>query len=126
MRKDYSPLAFKIIGCIFLAQAVFFVVIDIIGSLVLPQTYMMVAMTIMTFSMSYLYPQFKQKDERMKHIRYKALTYSALAFVVYYIVLSGIVQFDIFPLTAMDVLNILSALMISTAFTTMVVLAKRN
>ncbi|WP_106498454.1 permease [Lentibacillus sp. Marseille-P4043] len=90
------------------------------------QTYNLIALTIMSFSMSYLYPQFKQNDERMKLIRYKGLTYSFFALVVYYIVLSGIIQFNIVSLSAMEVLNILAALMISTVFISMVILAKRN
>lgn len=126
MRKDYSPAAFVVIGCIFLVQAAFFLVIGIVAKEVLSQTYMLLAMMIMAFSMSYLYPQFKQKDERMKYIRYKALTYSALAFVAYYIILTGIIQFDILIVTAMEALNILGALMISTVFIIMVILAKRN
>lgn len=124
MRKDYTPAAFIVIGCIFLVQAAFFLVIGIIGEAVLSQTYMMLAMMIMAFSMSYLYPQFKQKDERMKYIRYKALTYSAVAFVIYYIILTGIIQFDIITVTAIEALNILGALMISTVFIIMVILAK--
>ncbi|MEW9675583.1 permease [Lentibacillus sp. L22] len=126
MRKDNTQLSFIVLGCVFVCMAVFMLVVSIIGQVTLQQTYMLFALAVMSFSMSYLYPQFKQKDERMKFIRYKALTYSAIAFVVYYIVLSGIIQFDILPLTSMDVLNILAALMIITVFGTMVILARRN
>ncbi|WP_269410682.1 permease [Lentibacillus daqui] len=126
MRKDNTQLSFIVLGCVFVCMAVFMLVVSIIGQVTLQQTYMLFALAVMSFSMRYLYPQFKQKDERMKFIRYKALTYSAIAFVVYYIVLSGIIQFDILPLTSMDVLNILAALMIITVFGTMVILARRN
>lgn len=126
MRKDHSSLAFIVIGCLFLVQVTFFLVIGIIAKEILPQTYMLFAMMIIAFSMSYLYPQFKQKDERMKYIRYKALTYSAIAFLIYYIILTGIIQFDILSFTAMEALNIFGALMICTVFITMVILAKRN
>lgn len=126
MRKDNTQLSFIVLGCVFVCMAVFMLVVSIIGQVTFQQTYMLFALAVMSFSMSYLYPQFKQKDERMKFIRYKALTYSAIAFVVYYIVLSGIIQFDILPLTSMDVLNILAALMIITVFGTMVILARRN
>jgi nitric oxide reductase large subunit len=101
-------------------------IVSIAGKVALPQTYTLFALTVMSFSMSYLYPQFKQKDERMKLIRYKGMGFTFFALVFYYIVLSGTIQFDIISLTAMDVLNILAALTISTLFISMVVLAKRN
>jgi|SRR5699024_9475849 len=127
MRKDDgTPLTFIVLGCLFVILMVFMLVISIAGNGFLEQTYILFAMAVLSFSMSYLYPQFKQKDERMRLIRQKALTYSALAFVVYYIILSGMLQFGIVTLTAMHVLNILAALMVSTVFITMVILAKRN
>lgn len=127
MSKDYSPKAFIIVGCLFLAMTIFMIFAGIMAKSAPPsQTYSLIALAIMSFSMSYLYPQFKQNDERMKLIRYKGLTFSFLALVAYYIVLSGIIQFNILRLTAMDVLNILAALTISTVFISMVILAKRN
>lgn len=126
MSKDYSPRAFIFIGCLFLCMTIFMFIVSIVGKVALPQTYSLFAMTVMSFSMSYLYPQFKQKDERMRLIRYKGMGFTFFALVFYYIVLSGIIQFDILPLTAMEVLNIIAALTISTLFISMVVLAKRN
>jgi hypothetical protein len=92
----------------------------------IPQTYLLFAMAVMTFSLSYLYPHFKQKDERAKMIRRKGMFYSYFALMIYYAVLTIVIEYDILSLSAMDVLNILVALTISTVFISFVILAKRN
>jgi hypothetical protein len=90
------------------------------------QTYLMLSMAILSFSMSYLYPQFKQKDERMKMIRQKAMFYSYFAMMGYLIIFLLIAQVSEDLLSGSDILNALIALNISTLFLTMVILAKRN
>lgn len=118
-------MAYFVIGTIFFCLFTFFIFVGIMAnSEPLPQTYMLFAMTVMAFCMGYLYPQIKQKDERMKLIRQKALIYSFAALVVYYIALTGIIQFDILVLSAMQVLNILGALTISTVFISWVIASK--
>jgi hypothetical protein len=82
------------------------------------------SLTVLSFCMHFLYPQFKQKDERMKVIREKGIFYSYFAILLYHIIFMTIVQFDIIELTAMNLLNIMTSLIIMTVFISMVIMAK--
>ncbi|WP_226672599.1 permease [Rossellomorea aquimaris] len=82
------------------------------------------SLTVMSFCMHYLYPQFKEKDERMKMIREKGIFYSYFAILLYHIIFMAVVQFDIIHLTAMNLLNIMTCLIIMTVFMSMVIMAK--
>lgn len=68
----------------------------------------------MSFCLGYLHPQFKQKDERMRLIRQKGIYISYFASLVYYIILTVVIQLNFVTLTALQVLNILAALTIIT------------
>lgn len=91
----------------------------------LPDTYIILSMSVMAFCLSYLYPQFAQKDERMKLIRQKGMFFSFLAFLFYSFALNSLLEFNIIQLTASDAITILSTLMISTLFTSWVFLSRR-
>jgi hypothetical protein len=91
----------------------------------LSETYMILSMSVMAFCLSYLYPQFVQKDERMQLIRQKGMFFSFLAFFFYSVSLNSLLEFDIIQLTASDAITILTALMISTLFSSWVFLARR-
>lgn len=91
----------------------------------LSETYMILSMSVMAFCLGYLYPQFAQKDERMQLIRQKGMFFSFLAFLFYSVSLNSLLEFDIIQLTASDAINILTALMISTLFSSWVFLARR-
>jgi hypothetical protein len=82
------------------------------------------SLTVLSFCMHYLYPQFKQKDERMKVIREKGIFYSYFAILLYHIIFMTALQFDVLHLTAMNLLNIMTSLIIITVFISMVVMAK--
>lgn len=86
--------------------------------------YIMIAMGVMSLCVGYLYPQFKQKDERMKLIREKGMFVSFIAIMVYFIIFNLGLQLEFFTLTANELLHILSALVISTVFISFVVLSK--
>lgn len=91
----------------------------------LPATYDILSMAVMTFCLSYLYPQFAQKDERMQLIRQKGMFFTFFAFLFYSFALNSLLEFNIIHLTASDAITILTALMISTLFTSWVFLARR-
>lgn len=82
------------------------------------------SLTVLSFCMHYLYPQFKQKDERMKMIREKGIFYSYFAILVFYVIFMTILQFDWIQLTAMNLLNVLTSLTIMTVFISMVIVAR--
>ncbi|BCB02676.1 hypothetical protein KH172YL63_08090 [Bacillus sp. KH172YL63] len=82
------------------------------------------SMTVLSFCMYFLHPQFKEKDERMKLIREKGMFYSYFVILAFHIVFMMILQFDVIELTAMNLLNILTSLTIMTVFISMVVMSK--
>ncbi|MDT9027088.1 MULTISPECIES: permease [Rossellomorea] len=82
------------------------------------------SLTVLSFCMHYLYPQFKQKDERMKVIREKGIFYSYFAILLYHLIFMTVLQFDMIQLTAINLLNIMTSLIIMTVFISMVIMAK--
>ncbi|MGD6854357.1 permease [Bacillus infantis] len=112
-------------GLIFI-HVLFMAVIGIAaGESILPQTWTLLSMTVMSFSMGYLYPQFKQKDERMKLIRQKGLFYAYFALIVYFFIFFLLLGLGIIDISALELLQILSGLTISTVFLSMVYVSKR-
>ncbi|MCP1158281.1 permease [Bacillus infantis] len=121
-----SRLTFFICGGLFSIMILFMAVIGIsAGESILPQTWTLLSMTVMSFSMGYLYPQFKQKDERMKLIRQKGLFYAYFALIVYFFLFFLLLGLGIIDISALELLQILSCLTISTVFLSMVYVSKR-
>ncbi|MEH7385659.1 permease [Bacillus sp. JJ1521] len=89
-----------------------------------PMAYMTLAMAVMSFCMAHLYPHFKQKDERMKLIREKGMFASYFAIIFYLLIFNIGLQFEFFVLTAAQLINILTALIICTVFISFVVYSK--
>ncbi|MBU5218977.1 permease [Bacillus albus] len=123
---NYSQKYFVIMGIIFLFMSGFMILTGIMThSAPPPATYPLLGMMIMSFCLSYLHPQFKEKDERMKLIRYKGMFFSFFALIAYYLLFSFGLNLKILTLSATELLNILMALTMSTVFISFVVLAKR-
>lgn len=119
-------IAFSALGSLFLLMGGFLVIAAFMTqSAPLSETYTILSMSVMAFCLSYLYPQFVQKDERMQLIRQKGMFFTFFAFLFYSFTLNLLVEFEVAQLTASEVLNILTALMISTLFTSWVFLARR-
>ncbi|MFV8519486.1 permease [Bacillus sp. SBS7] len=123
---NYSQKYFVIMGIIFLFMSGFMILTGIMTHSAPPAiTYPLLGMMIMSFCLSYLHPQFKEKDERMKLIRYKGMFFSFFALIAYYLLFSFGLNLKILTLSATELLNILMALTMSTVFISFVVLAKR-
>lgn len=123
---NYSQKYFVIMGIIFLFMSGFMILTGIMTHSAPPAiTYPLLGMMIMSFCLSYLHPQFKEKDERMKLIRYKGMFFSFFALTAYYLLFSIGLNLKILTLSATELLNILMALTMSTVFISFVVLAKR-
>ncbi|PFZ73462.1 permease [Bacillus toyonensis] len=121
-----SQKYFVFMGIIFLIMGVFMILAGIMTHSAPPSpTYTLLAMMIMCFCLSYLHPQFKEKDERMKLIRYKGMFFSFFALTAYYLLFSIGLNLKVMTLSAVELLNILMALTMSTVFISFVVLAKR-
>lgn len=89
-----------------------------------PISWFFLSMAVMAFSLSYLYPQFTQKDERMKLIRQKATFFSLMAMLVYLGAFGILLSFGIIAVSASEIIYILSALLICTLFLSFVVYSK--
>ncbi|PEO79141.1 permease [Bacillus toyonensis] len=121
-----SQKYFVIMGIIFLIMSGFMILAGIMTHSAPPSpTYTLLAMMIMCFCLSYLHQQFKEKDERMKLIRYKGMFFSFFALTAYYLLFSIGLNLKVMTLSAVELLHILMALTMSTVFISFVVLAKR-
>jgi hypothetical protein len=125
MLMDYHRKVFFILGVLFLCLVGFILFACVMAeSAPPPASYMFVSMAIMSFCLSYLYPQFKQKDERMRMIRQKGMFAAFVALMVYCIFLNLSLQIGVLQVTAVELIQILTALVISTVFVTFVVYSK--
>ncbi|REJ05788.1 permease [Halobacillus trueperi] len=122
---DYTSNAFKVIGVFFFLIGVFLIVVGTMGGEWPSMIWTMVSLGVLSFSMSYLYPQFKQKDERMKWIRHKAVFYSFFIMMGVMGIFHLMISLQVVVLSAVDLLSVLLALNIVTVFLTMVILARR-
>ncbi|UOQ45939.1 permease [Halobacillus salinarum] len=123
---DYYPKAYFILGLLFTGFGGMFLIIAIIANEVPSHhSYLMITLAVLSFSMSYLYPQFKQKDERMKLIRQKAMVYSYFAMMIYLIFFLVLLQLEGVSFSGQELIHLLLSLQISTIFLSMVILAKR-
>ncbi len=122
---DYTRLTIFICGLLFVVLSGFMVFVGFIANTSPPSiTLMLVAMAVMSFCISYLYPQFKQKDERMELIRHKGMLASFVAMIVYLMIFNLGFQLEWIALSAMQVVNILTTLLICTVFVSFVVYSK--
>lgn len=120
-----SRVLFIVFGILFSLMSAFTIFVGIMAkSAPAPMAYMTMAMAVMSFCLAYLYPQFKQKDERMKLIRQKGMFASFIAMMIYLIIFNIGIQFDFLVLTANQLIQILTVLMISTSFISFVVYSK--
>ncbi|MGN9867146.1 hypothetical protein [Bacillus swezeyi] len=115
-----------IIGGLFVFIFVVQMVVGIAaGSLSLIELLMLGALAFLSFAAGYLYPEFKQKDERSQLIRQKGMEYSMIALSVYFLVLILGMQLGFITLAAVDVVRILVSLQIMTIFSSWIILSKK-
>ncbi|NYV66478.1 permease [Bacillus sp. Gen3] len=122
----YSRVAYFICGIILLSISGFLIVSSIMNNNYPPSySILILALAVIAFCAYYLFPQFKQKDERMKLIRQKGMFVSYFALVIYFVIFIILNNFHMFMLTTMQFLHIMVSLMIMTVFLSWVVLSKR-
>ncbi|MED4475431.1 MULTISPECIES: hypothetical protein [Bacillaceae] len=80
---------------------------------------------VMSFCLSYLYPQFKEDDERSKRIRERGVFFSFLFILGYMIILMPLFQLKIIDLNGYQTVSLLATLAMITVFSSFVVLSKR-
>ncbi len=84
-----------------------------------------VTLSYLCFAAGYLYPQFKEKDERTELIKQKGMRYSMIFVLVFFIVALLGNQFNIFNLEIIEMIQIIIALTIITIFTSWIIMAKK-
>ncbi|RWZ55126.1 permease [Halobacillus fulvus] len=123
---DYTPKAFSVIGVLFCGLAAFLIYAGIQSdSFPVSMVLTYVTFAVLSFCMRVLYPQIKQKDERMKWIRQKATLISFVGVMLYLIVFQFLYQFGFIQMDVDMTLSIIVSLSLMTLFLSMVVLAKR-
>lgn len=124
--KITSRRNFNIIGTLFV---LIFAVRTVMGistnSLSLVELFIWGSLTYLCFAAGYLYPQFKEKDERTQLIKQKGMQYSMSLVLVFFI--AGLLgnQFDIFNFHLIELLQIIVALTIITIFSSWIILSKK-
>jgi uncharacterized membrane protein YobD (UPF0266 family) len=122
---EYYKRFFFTFGVLFLCLIGFILFASVMADSAPPSgSYILVAMAVMSFCLSYLYPQFKQKDERMRLIRQKGMFATFIAMMGYFIFFTIGLQTEIFLLSAIELVQILTALVITTVFVSFVVYSK--
>lgn len=112
---DNSKTQFLILGIIFsLLSGMWLFVAVMAGSAPAGTFYIIFSMTVMSFCLSYLYPEFKQNDERIKLIKQKGTFTSFFIFLGYLMIFFTLFQFWNIDITPQYMIQILAGLMIST------------
>lgn len=84
-----------------------------------------IGMTVMCFCLSYLFPQFKENDERAKTIREKGIYLGYFFTLGYMVILMLLFQFQLLELNGYQTVCLLATSVIITVFISFVVLSKR-
>jgi hypothetical protein len=85
---------------------------------------LIISLCIMSFSLSYLYPQFRTKDERMRLIREKGMFYSYFMLMLYLLIFLFLLSSNIIAITAIQLIMILTSFVIITVSLSMVIVSK--
>lgn len=83
------------------------------------------ALVYMAFMISYLYPQFKNKDERTNAIKQKGAYFSICIVLFVLIILIALMQFNIVVLTSVELIRIIVSVVIIVIWTSWFLLSKR-
>ncbi|MFV8827847.1 hypothetical protein [Alkalihalobacterium sp. APHAB7] len=83
------------------------------------------AMCVMSFCIAYLFPQFKDNDERSKRIRERGMFFSYFFILGYMIIGMGLFQLEVIAFDGYQTISILAMLTIVTVFLSFVILSRR-
>lgn len=126
MSSKAGSRAFLIFGFMFLTYSLLISFATIsTGNFYVGHEAVFIGTTIMCFCLSYLYPQFKENDERTKRIKERGMFFSYFFILGYMLILMTLFQFEGFMLDGYQTVSLLAALSISTVFVSFVVLSKR-
>ena len=127
MNKKSGQLLYIVFGFLFLAFSIIFSIASISdGMFPLGPDIVLFGVSVMAFCNAYLYPQFKENDERSKRIREKGMFISYFFILGYMIVFMGLFQLNVLTLDGYQTVCILAALTMMTVFISFVVFSKRS
>lgn len=117
---------FLISGIVFLAYTLLIGYASISsGTFFVGHELVYVSMTVMSFCLAYLYPQFKENDERTKRIRERGMFFSYFFILGYMVILMSLFQYNVLDLNGYQTVSLLAMLTIVTVFSSFVILSKR-
>ncbi|WP_152023746.1 hypothetical protein [Oceanobacillus iheyensis] len=117
---------FTIMGCLFLLYTAIFSSASIYSlGYIQGHELIQLSTSVMCFCLAYLYPQFKQNDERTKTIKERGMFLSYFFFGGYSVILMLLFQFELLTLTGYQTVSLIVSLMIVTVFSSFVILSKR-
>jgi len=82
-------------------------------------------LTYMCFAGGYLYPHFRQKDERARFIREKGLKISMIFVLGFFVIATLINQFNLADLKMEELFQLVVSMTMITIFTSWIVLSKK-
>src|SRR5690625_211844 len=127
MSRKAGQIQFIVFGFLFLALSVIKSIAAISGGLFpIGHDIVLFGVSVMAFCNAYLYPHFKENDERSKRIKEKGMFVSYFFILGYMIVLMGLFQFNVVALSGYQTVSVLAALTMMTVFISFVVFSKRS
>jgi len=127
MKNKFGQRLYIVFGFVFLLFSVIFSIASITtGVFPVGQELVTFGISVMAFCLAYLYPQFKENDERSKLIREKGMFYSYFIIMGFLIIISGLFQFNVINLNGIQTVYLIQTLIIITVFLSFVVLSKKR
>jgi len=127
MKNKFGQRLYTVFGFVFLLFSVIFSIASITtGVFPVGQELVTFSISVVAFCLAYLYPQFKDNDERSKLIREKGMFYSYFIIIGFLMIMSGLFQFNIINLNGIQTLYVIQTLIVITVFLSFVVLSKKR
>ncbi|MFD3449560.1 hypothetical protein ACFDTO_33825 [Microbacteriaceae bacterium 4G12] len=121
-----SRRSFYIVGCLFVfILGVRLVLGMMTNSVSFVELLMWGTLAFLGFAGGYLYPQFKDEDERVKLIKQKGMYVSGIAILIYFTISMALIKYNIIYLATTEMIEILMALTIITTFSSWIILSKK-
>ncbi|MCY9374537.1 hypothetical protein MOF34_05145 [Bacillus sp. T17B1] len=121
LRKVYFIIG-VLFAMVFLTKTFFQILTH---SVSLTELLMWGALSYLSFAAGYIYPQFKEKDERANFIKQKGMQYTLYSVLIYCAMIMFSIQFSVVTLPAVEIIRILISLTIITTFSSWVILSKK-
>ena len=124
MSNKFTQRLYSMFGFIFLLFSGIFSTASITtGVFPVGQELVMFGVSVMAFCLAYLYPQFKQNDERSKLIREKGMFFSYFIIMGFMMIISGLFQFNVINLNGSQTVYLIETLTIITVFLSFVIIS---